>query len=55
MYLIVLRHNGAPLEERDMCMLLLELVLNLLGKGDVYLHGVEVSYPLPEGLLLHTK
>lgn len=44
-YLIVQKLNGAHLEGRDMYILFLELVLALLGKGDVYLHRTGASYP----------
>lgn len=37
--LIVHKHNGERLEGGEANVLLLELVLDLLGKGDVYLWG----------------
>lgn len=44
-HLIVQKHNGEHLEGGDMYILLLEPVLNLLGKGDVYLDHLGACHP----------
>lgn len=49
-YLIVRKLHGAHLEGREVYILLLELVLDLLGKEDVYLHRMGASPPSQNAL-----